>query len=191
MKRLLTVFVCLVALVLSAHAQSSNPADWPREIIEGWKALVDYQADRTNVVGLINFEQGCSNWQLNYKAAADGAAYEAGHPIPIPPNRAVRGEILVDPRMGTYKIPFVVFEDEPIADPCARPTRPVAPEGSYGFGPPVDPSQPLGNLLIKWPTTVPAGTIRQNTATGRNYRLVIRVYGTFKTQWWEPVGVVQ
>ncbi|HET6456555.1 MAG TPA: hypothetical protein VFI02_19305 [Armatimonadota bacterium] len=188
MRRFLTVFVCLVLFGLPALSQSSNPADWPREIIEGLYALIDYQVDRTNVVGLINFEQACSNWQLNYKAASGGDAYEAVHPIPVPPNRAVRGEVRVDPSYGTYTIPFVVFEDEPIAAPCERPSRPVAPEGAYGFGPPVDVSEPFGNLLIRWPTTIAAGSIRQNPENGRNYRLVVKTYGSFKAQWWEPVS---
>lgn len=188
MKRLLTGFVCLVLLALPAFSQSSNPADWPREIIEGYRALVDYQADRMNVVGLINFEQGCSNWQANYRVAPAQDAYEAAYPIPVPPNQAVRGEVQVAPAYGNYMIPFVVFTAEPIAPPCAKPTREVAPDGVYGFGPPVDPSNPSGSLLTKWPTTIEAGSVRQNPENGRQYKLVFRTYGSFTAKWWEPAG---
>ena len=188
MKRLLTGFVCLALFALPALSQSSNPADWPREIVQGWNDLVDYQADRMNVVGLINFEQGCVNWQLNYSASAAPDAYEAAYPIPVPPNQAVRGEVQVHPDSGTYMIPFVVFGDEPIAPPCAKPKREVAPDGVYGFGLPVDPANPGGSLLIKWPTTLPVGSVRENPENGRQYKLVFRTYGSFTAKWWEPVG---
>jgi len=175
-------------MVLPAFSQSSNPADWPREIVQGWNDLVDYQADRMNVVGLINFEQACVNWQLNYSASAAPDAHEAAYPIPVAPNQAVRGEVPVSPAHGTYMIPFVVFTAEPIAPPCVKPKRDIAPEGVYGFGPPVDPDNPGGSLLIKWPTTIPAGSIRDNPANGRKYKLVFRTYGSFTAKWWEPVG---
>ena len=190
MKRVITMFVLAALMLLPAFGQSSNPADWPREIIEGYRALVDYQADRMNVVGLINFEQGCSNWQANYRVAPAQNAYEAAYPIPVPPNQAVRGEVQVAPAHGDYMIPFVVFTAEPIAAPCEKPKREVAPDGVYGFGEPVDPSQPGGRLLIKWPTTIPAGSVRQNPANGKNYKLVFRTYGGFTAKWWEPAGEV-
>ena len=188
MKRVITMFVLAALMVLPAFSQSSNPADWPREIVQGWNDLVDYQADRMNVVGLINFEQACVNWQLNYSASAAPDAHEAAYPIPVAPNQAVRGEVPVSPAHGTYMIPFVVFTAEPIAPPCVKPKRDIAPEGVYGFGPPVDPDNPGGSLLIKWPTTIPAGSIRDNPANGRKYKLVFRTYGSFTAKWWEPVG---
>ena len=188
MKRLFALFVLVAVTLLPVYGQSSNPADWPREIIEGYRALVDSQADHMNVVGLINFEQGCANWQANYRVAPAQDAYEAAYPIPVPPNQAVRGEIKVAPEYGTYLIPFVVFTAEPIAPPCAKPKRDVAPEGVFGFGPPVDPGNPGGALLIKWPTTLPVGSVRQNPENGRNYKLVFRTYGSFTAKWWEPVG---
>jgi len=191
MKQLFALFVLAAVTLLPVYGQSSNPADWPREIIEGYRALVDYQADRMNVVGLINFEQACADWGLNYKVSQDQNAYEAAYPIPVPPNQAVRGEVKVAPEHGTYMIPFVVFTSEPIAAPCEKPKREIAPDGVYGFGEPVDPSQPGGRLLIKWPTTIPAGSVRQNPANGKNYRLVVQAYGGFTAKWWEPVGVVQ
>jgi len=180
--------VCLVFLALPSFGQSSDPADWPREIIEGWIMLVDQQAEHANVVNLINFEQGCKDWQLNYRVSRDKEAYEAEHPIPVPPNRVVRGEVPVDPRMGTYLIPFPVVTSVPIAAACEKPSRPVDPEDSYGFGPPVDSANPGGNLLIRHPTNIAAGSIRQNPENGRNYRLVVRSYGNFVAKWWEPVA---
>ena len=191
MRRLLALFVLAALTLLPLSGQSSNPADWPREIIEGYRALVDFQADRMNVVGLINFEQGCSNWQANYRVAPAQDAYEAAYPIPVPPNQALRGEVQVHPDYGSYMIPFVVFGDEPIAPPCVKPKREVAPDGVYGFGLPVDPTNPAGSLLIKWPTTLPAGSVRQNPENGRNYKLISRIYGSFTTKWWEPTGEVQ
>ena len=109
------------------------------------------------------------------------------NPIPQPPKQAVRGDVPVHPDYGTYLIPALIYTDEPIAEPCAKPQRPTAPEGSYGFGRPVDPADPNGRLLIQWPTTVPAGTICRNPANGRNYKLVVRGYGSFTAKWWEPV----
>jgi len=188
MKRLFAMFVLAALIVLPAFSQSSNPADWPREIIEGYRALVDSQADRMNVVGLINFEQACSNWQANYRVAPAQDAYEAVYPIPVPPHQAVRGEVQVAPAYGDYMIPFVVFTAEPIAPPCAKPKRDVAADGTFGFGLPVDPANPGGSLLIKWPTTLPAGSIRENPENGRQYKLVFRTYGSFTAKWWEPVG---
>ena len=190
MKQLFALFVLAAVTLLPVYGQSSNPADWPREIVQGWNDLVDYQADRMNVVGLINFEQGCVNWQLNYSASAAPDAYEAAYPIPVPPNQAVRGEVKVDAAYGTYMIPFVIFTNEPISGPCVKPQREVAPDGVYGFGPPIDPGNPGGSLLTKWPTTIPSGSIRDNPENGRKYKLVFRTYGSFTAKWWEPVGAL-
>ena len=191
MKRLFTMLVLAALTLLPSFSQSSNPADWSREIVERWYASVVYQANGENVRGLIYFNQGCVDWQANYKVARDAVAYEAANPIPQPPMRAVQGEVRVHPDYGTYLIPALIYTDEPIAAPCEAPRREIAPDGAYGFGEPVDPRNPNDNLLITWPTTVPADSIRENPVNGRKYRLVVWVYGSFSAKWWEPVGVVQ
>jgi len=187
--RQLIVLVVLAAVsLLPVFGQSSNPADWSREIVERWYASVEQLADGTNVSGLISFNHACGDWGLNYTPARDKDAYEAAYPRPVPPMRAVQGEVRVHPDYGTYLIPALIYTDEPIAAPCEVPKRDIAPDGAYGFGDPVDPRNPNGNLLIAWPTTIPADSIRQNPENGRDYKLVVWVYGSFTAKWWAPVG---
>ena len=187
--RQLIVLVVLAAVsLLPVFGQSSNPADWSREIVERWYASVEQLADGTNVSGLISFNHACGDWGLNYTPARDKDAYEAAYPRPVPPMRAVQGEVRVHPDYGTYLIPALIYTDEPIAAPCEVPKRDIAPDGAYGFGDPVDPRNPNGNLLIAWPTTIPADSIRQNPENGRDYKLVVWVYGSFTAKWWEPAG---
>ena len=187
MKRLFAMFVLAAVSLLPVFGQSSNPADWSREIVERWYAFVEQLADDTNVRGLFGFNHACGDWGLNYKVASDAVVYEATYPRPVPPMRAVPGEVRVHPDYGTYLIPALIYTDEPIAAPCEPPKREIAPDGAYGFGDPVDPANPAGRLLIKWPTTVPAGSIRQNPENGRDYKLVVHSYGSFTAKWWEPV----